>query len=78
MPLKLKRQFEREYTKKGMSKAEADRIFYSWENLHKHHYPKRVHPNSQLVLQGSRQYTRRMFNHLKKEHPSTRRRMRLI
>lgn len=30
-----------------------------------------------LVLTGNRRYINRMFNHLKKEHPSTRRRMKL-
>jgi len=32
MPIKLKRIFEKEYMKKGKTKAEADRIFYSYEN----------------------------------------------
>jgi len=35
MPYKLKKKFEKEYKKKGYSKKEADRIFYSWENKHK-------------------------------------------
>jgi hypothetical protein len=35
MPLKLKKIFEKEYIKKGKTKAEADRIFYSYENKFK-------------------------------------------
>ena len=32
MPIKLKKIFEKNYMKKGKTKAEADRIFYSYEN----------------------------------------------
>ena len=32
MPLKLKKIFEKQYIKKGKTKAEADRIFYAYEN----------------------------------------------
>lgn len=32
MPLKLKRIFEKEYERKGYTKKEADKIFYSYEN----------------------------------------------
>jgi hypothetical protein len=30
---------------------------------------------SKLIISGKKSYTKRMFNHLKKEHPSTRHRM---
>lgn len=42
MPEKLKRTFEREYEKKGLSKKNADRIFYSYENKHGLHYLKKT------------------------------------
>jgi hypothetical protein len=35
MPIKLKKIFEKNYIKKGKTKAEADRIFYAFENKHK-------------------------------------------
>ncbi len=34
MPIKLKKIFEKEYMKKGMSKEEADNIFYGYEAKH--------------------------------------------
>ena len=41
MPIKLKHIFEKEYTKKGKTKAEADRIFYAFENKKKKHNLKK-------------------------------------
>ena len=35
MPKKLKKIFEKEYKKKGMTKKEADAIFYAFENKKK-------------------------------------------
>ena len=35
MPIKLRKIFEKEYMKKGKTKAEADKIFYSYENKKK-------------------------------------------
>lgn len=32
MPIKLKRKFEKEYKKKGLTKKKADMIFYAYEN----------------------------------------------
>ena len=32
MPIKLKKIFEKNYMKKGKTKSEADKIFYSYEN----------------------------------------------
>jgi hypothetical protein len=32
MPIKLRKIFEKNYMKKGKTKAESDRIFYSYEN----------------------------------------------
>lgn len=37
MPEKLKRIFEKEYERKGFTKKHADKIFYAFENKHKHH-----------------------------------------
>jgi len=31
-----------------------------------------------LVLTGNRTYIKRMFKHLKREHPSTRKRLRIV
>jgi hypothetical protein len=35
MPIALKRIFEKEYKLKGMTKNQADRIFYAFENKRK-------------------------------------------
>ena len=34
MPEKIEKAFEKEYTKKGYTKAEADLIFFKWESKH--------------------------------------------
>lgn len=36
MPDKLKKEFEKEYTKKGYTKEEADLIFFKYEKKHKY------------------------------------------
>jgi hypothetical protein len=34
MPKKIEIKFEKEYKKKGLSKAQADLIFFKWEAKH--------------------------------------------
>lgn len=42
MPEKLKKIFEKEYTKKGYTKSQADTIFYKYESKQGYYYPKHI------------------------------------
>lgn len=35
MPKKIEKAFEKTYMKKGLTKKQADVIFFKWENKHK-------------------------------------------
>lgn len=41
-------------------------------------YGSTHHSNKKLVITGKPAYVKHMFSHLRKEHPSTKRRMKLI
>ena len=73
MPEKLKRIFEKEYGKK-----QGDLIFYKYSNKHHldmDHSKHNAHKSAELILKGNDRYIHHMYKHLRKEHPSTRKRM---
>jgi hypothetical protein len=61
---KIEKKFENKY-----GKTRGKQIFYKWENKQRAmHTPI----GSKLILTGNKSKMRRMYTHLRKEHPSVR------